>query len=84
MQTKKTSLDEPLAPDGVKRLMALDLYSSDLETARSTTILVRLRLSSGSDEVIEDNWYWLPPKLDKFEMGGCFTGCQVRSLPNLR
>ena len=83
MQTKKTSLDEPLAPDGVKRLMALDLYS-DLQPARTTTILVRLRLSSGSGEVIEDNWYWLPPKLDKFEMGGCFTGCKVDNFANMR
>lgn len=82
VQTKKTRLEEPLAPDGVKRLMPLDVYSD--QTDRTTTILVRLRLSSGTGKVIEDNWYWLPPKLDKFEIGGCFTGCVVDNFANMR
>jgi hypothetical protein len=47
---------------------------------RTETILVRLRLTDGLDTVVEDNWYWLPPKLDKFEMGGCFTGCDIDNL----
>ena len=28
--------------------------------------------------------YWLPPQLDAFEMGGCFTGCKVDTFANMR
>ena len=96
----QTPITEPLESDGVRRLMPLDLYpkpddnnadgnaSVAAAAARTETILVRLRLTSGGDSetaaVIEDNWYWLPPKLDKFEMGGCFTGCDIDRFANMR
>ena len=51
----------------------------------SGTMLLRLRLTSGDTAaVLEDNWYWLPPKLDQFEMGGCFTGCKIDEFAHMR
>ena len=52
---------------------------------RTQTVLLRLRLMDASGKVAEDNWYWLPPKLDVFEdPSSCFTGCQIETFADMR
>jgi exo-1,4-beta-D-glucosaminidase len=68
---------DPLPADGTRRLFSL---GGALPSGRGT-LLLRLRLGG---EAPRDNWYWVPPKLDKFEMGGCFTGCKVDKFADMR
>jgi hypothetical protein len=49
----------------------------------SKSMLLRLRLTA-LDVVIEDNWYWLPPKEDQFVLGGCFTGCEIDKFAHMK
>lgn len=51
------------------------------------TILLRLHLTDASGKVVDENWYWLPPVLDKFEDlqgDSCFTGCKIDKFADMR
>ena len=75
-----------LAAGGVGADAAVRLFRIDSVVAASNaTVLLRLRLQGGrggSENESIDNWYWLPPRQDAFEMGGCLTGCKIDQVRN--
>ena len=53
-------------------------------TRRDATVLLRLRLTDAGG-TIDENWYWLPPVLDKFDdPSSCFTGCKIDKFADMR
>ena len=75
-----------LAAGGVGADAAVRLFRIDgVVAASNATVLLRLRLQGGrggSENESIDNWYWLPPRQDAFEMGGCLTGCKIDQVRN--
>ena len=56
-------------------------------TRRDATVLLRLRLTDAGGKTADesDNWYWLPPVLDKFDdPSSCFTGCKIDKFADMR
>ena len=54
-------------------------------TRRDATVLLRLRLTDAGGTVADENWYWLPPVLDKFDdPSSCFTGCKIDKFADMR
>ena len=53
------------------------------------TTILRLRLTrtnhtSPGVSAVYENVYWLPNQPDKFEMGGCFTGCKMDKFADMQ
>jgi exo-1,4-beta-D-glucosaminidase len=67
-----------VAADSARSLFSL----VPAKNSSSSTILLRLRLAGRPE--CDDNWYWLPSTPDKFEMGGCFTGCVIDQFANMQ
>jgi len=67
--TKTLALAEAVPSDGTQTVFKLPRPAD-----ANGTVLLRLRFKERANS---DNWYWIPPSPDKFEMGGCFTGCVV-------
>ena len=66
---------ELVLPAAVTADSAAPLFRlNGVAAASNATVLLRLQLVGRSDS---ENWYWLPPRQDEFEMGGCFTGCKI-------
>ena len=76
LHTQTLALAEAAAPDSAAALFRLDAVAA----AANATVLLRLRLAG---RVGSENWYWLPPRQDEFEMGGCFTGCVIDRFANM-
>ena len=77
LHTQTLALPAAVAGNTAKSLFCLDAVTA----ASNATVLLRLRLLGRSGTA---NWYWLPPRLDAFEMGGCFTGCTIDRFADMR
>ena len=69
LRTQSTQLVDAVAADGARSLFRL--APPPPATPARGTVLLRLRLLGRNSS---DNWYWVPPVPDAFDLGhGCYT-----------